>query len=185
MTMPVPAGLRQGFDRAIRIPLPEDSPIPTASDFFASAASLVLPAGVGATIAGPSLLLDESTVGVIRSVQIFVNAPTLAASILYRILANGRPITGLDALTFFPRVAANLEIVFGGTWRLRPGAQVTSVIENRSAVAWTVGIAYSGWTWARLDGEQYTGVKYGEIGTGGHTGRVAGVGVGLTPRQRS
>lgn len=148
--------------QVVSIPPPEVNPIPTARDFFQQLKSATLAAGVGATVTTvPELRLKPGEVGVIKIVEIFVDAPTTLIDVTWALFVNGGPVPGFDNLSTFPRAATNLSIGFTGTIRLPPSAIVTMVITNNSVAGpWTVGAAYAGWRWNEQEGERYTGLPF-------------------------
>lgn len=132
-----------------------DRPPASATDFFIQPLPFSLPAGPSAApvlIPGASFQLPAQNEGVVRSVSIFVDAPTTALNVVWSLRINGQPVAGADALTTFPRSASNLSITFEYFKQVPVGALIELVVSNRSAAGpWTVGGNFAGWSWPMAD----------------------------------
>jgi hypothetical protein len=148
--------------RSLTISPPEEFPIPSAQSIYENSSGLILAAGANAVIAGPSFQVPAGMVAVIRSFNIFINAPTLLTNIFFQLLVNNAPIPGMDNLQEFPRVANNISKEFERAIRIGNGSLIGCQAVNRDGAGpWTVGIEYSGWFWPQIDGENYTGLPWG------------------------
>lgn len=150
--------------RVANLPPPWQFPIASAVDFFQQAQNMILPAGVGATItdAALPLAMQDGYKAVVRSVVIFVDAPTTALSFFFTLLVNGAPVQGWDRLRTYPRSATNLSIGFEGVVRVPQNATISGIVTNENAAGpWTVGMNFAGWQWPLSDEQRIYGGDFG------------------------
>jgi len=127
---------------------------PSGLDFYFNEVG-VLAAGAGSILVVPAagpIQLNTMYEGVIKSVTIFVDAPTALLDVDFGLRVAGSLIPGWDRLRSFPRAANNLSIGFGGTVQIPAGVAIDVLITNRSAAGpWTVGAEVTGWSWPMAD----------------------------------
>lgn len=113
-----------------------------------------LPAGAGSTLilaSVPAIFLTPNYEGVVKSVTIFVNAPTTDFNAFFTLRFREAPVPGWDRLRTFSRAATNLSIEFGGEVQAQPGTKIDVLVTNRNAFGpWTVGAEVTGWSWPRV-----------------------------------
>ncbi|MCP4899816.1 MAG: hypothetical protein GY906_22850 [bacterium] len=167
------AGLERNAVQTRTIFPPWLYPLKAGNDFFINRVivstaptvlgkSVVLPAGVGASVQSQPFIMPTSMRGVVRVVSIFVNAPTLVPPIDvdWTLRINGGPVQGWT-FTTYPRAATNLSSDFGGVVRLPQDAVVdVNIINNNANGPWVVGTQFGGWYYSveeakRLYGELY------------------------------
>lgn len=156
-------GQSPAADKAVSVSIqaPEVVSIPSAQDFLVQLKTAALANVIGTTVDTAELRLNAGEYGVVKVVEIFVNAPTTAINVNWALLVNDAPVPGFDNLSTFPRAAANLSIAFTGTVRLPPSARVRVRITNLAATGpWDVGAAFAGWKWNAQQGERYTGLPF-------------------------
>lgn len=119
----------------------------------------VLPAVVGSVINSEPVKIPRQMAGVLRVLNIFVDAPGATIDVDWITLIDGAPVQGWRVSTF-PRAANNLSIAFPGVLRLHPGAILSVAIQNNAATGpWTVGVQLSGWYWSIEEAK----VLYGDL----------------------
>jgi hypothetical protein len=130
--------------------------------YFRATGALAAVAGAAIEFGAGQFVLPATNWGVVSFVTIFVDAPALNINVTWALLVNGAPVPGWDQLGTFPRVAANLSIVYPGTVHLPLGARVTVRVTNNAATGpWTVGAETSGWHWPKISEDQAFGYQYG------------------------
>lgn len=148
-------------------------PMPSGNDFFglnvyttantrsgAQAKVATLPAGVGQSIFSVPVKIPPMMKGVLRVVNIYVDAPTTTLDVDFITRINGGPIQGWTFASF-PRSANNLSIAFPGIARLPLGSLLDVQIINRSAAGpWVIGVQISGWYWNVLEAKKLFGDLY-------------------------
>jgi hypothetical protein len=148
--------------RTLAISPADEYPIPGAEFFYENSSSIALAAAAGTVVDGPSLQLKPGQVAVVRSVVIFIDAPTLLTNVTFALLINGSPVPGMDRLREFPRAANNVSKEFDRAIRIPNGSLISMTATNVDAAGpWTVGMEFGGWLWAQVDGEMYTGIPFG------------------------
>jgi hypothetical protein len=105
-------------------------------------------AGTSAKPAGLHTKLELGFVAIIRSIQIFADAPDLTTRATWRILINGAPVAGLENLTMIFRAASSIARDFD-TLRVEvpDGAEVDVQITNVDGVPRIYGAQLVGWQW--------------------------------------
>lgn len=115
--------------------------------YFRTAIGTAVPAL--STISPPEVQLQTivGQRGVISAVTIFVDAPNNTLDVTWILKFNTDPVPGWS-IGSFARAATNLSIAYNEqAIRIREGQLVSWSIVNNTAVSWTVGVEYSGWTY--------------------------------------
>jgi hypothetical protein len=99
-----------------------------------------------ATLDALTLQLDQSTMAIVRGLDLYVNdmTPTTAATFTFNI--NGNPVPGYGSLTPFPRTAASINQSFDTFIFVPAGSKVTVTAANADGGTYLVGFGYQGWT---------------------------------------
>lgn len=105
-------------------------------------------ANSAASPAGLHVELQLGFVGVIRSIQIFADAPDLTTRALWRVRVNNAPVPGLEALTMIFRAASSIARDFDTIRVEIPDSGVVDVeIINVDGVPRVFGAQLVGWVW--------------------------------------
>lgn len=120
---------------------------PVSRDFNFQNFELVLPAGVGSTVQGPSFRLPTANVGWLQQFQQYILSQTAATSIEWILQFNGGPVPGFLNKRNPPGVANLVLIDLNGLQvRVPQGALVSVLIRNLNVNGpWTVGTGFAGW----------------------------------------
>ncbi len=118
-----------------------------STDFRINDNTLILPAGIGATVLSPLFTLPRGQGGWLQQWGLYTLAPDATTQAQWKILVNGAPVPGFDNLLNPPGIARfvvdgddDMEV------RLPTGAKVQMLITNLAASGpWTVGALLAGW----------------------------------------
>lgn len=167
---------KSNIPRFVAIPPWYVEPIPTARNFFSYTRPFVtVPLGVGSSVVvvptqsgvagtGGAFQLPPSNVGVLTTVSIFADAPTVNTDLTFIFRQNQSPIPGLEAVGFAPRNAANAQFSVPGTYFLNDGVLVDCLIQNNNAFGpWNVSVTITGWFNSPEDVYRFTGQEVGAL----------------------
>lgn len=134
----------------------------SSQDFNAEDYALILAAGAGSQVQGPSFTLPETMVGWLQLVWFYVLTPTANTSVSFAVRINGGPVSGFDNQQNPPGVANFVILPFNDLRvRIPNGATVDVLVTNLNANGpWTVGAKLGGWYHALSDEMRV----YGEAG---------------------
>lgn len=127
---------------------PRIEKLPESRDFNVQDYTLILPAGVGSQVQGPSFTLPASQVGWLQNSGLYLLTPTALTSVTLIIRINDGPIPGFDNLQNAPGIANLVLFPVEDDMRVRvpTHARVDCIIRNNNANGpWTVGAFLGGW----------------------------------------
>jgi hypothetical protein len=112
-----------------------------------------------------TLSLDQSTIAIIRGIDIYVNDMTPTVDVDFVFSINGNPIPGYGNVTPFPRTAASVVQSFDTFIYVQAGSKITVSVTNNDGGTYAIGYGYQGWTVPSnidailgISGGAYTGV---------------------------
>lgn len=146
------AALGAGVVDPRTIILPAEHYAPAGSTpIFLSAEAGIVGGGTIVTPAGLQLQLPSDCVGVIKSIELLLDAITIASSVIWTLLINGNPVQGMDSLTILARngAASVSSSVLPGqlTIPVPQGGTIGMRIRDVDGGPYTVGAELSGWFW--------------------------------------
>ncbi len=104
------------------------------------------------TPAALDFVVPVGRIFVLANAQPMILAPLDASDVVWRILVNGYPVPGFDALSIQMRAAASLSETFSPIGAMVQEEQRVSVqIEARDGQAYTVAMQYYGWHFGKND----------------------------------
>lgn len=127
---------------------PRIEKLPESRDFNIQDYSLVIPAGAGNSVQGPSFILPESQVGWLQNAGLYLLTPTALTSVTLIVRINEGPVPGFDNLQNAPGIANFVIFPAEDDMRVRiPNhAKVDFIIVNNNANGpWTGGGFLGGW----------------------------------------
>lgn len=149
--LPPNLGVNGVIGRQLFLPLPEDSPIPTATEF--NVLGSIQGTGIVAAktaITGASFNVPEGSLGVIRNVSIYVTNMIATTSISWFLqIDNAGGPQGFNPLTMFPRVASSVSNSFDSKIRLTGPCNVAMFYTQADGGINVIGASFGGWIWAQ------------------------------------
>jgi hypothetical protein len=143
--------------RQLLLPLPEDSPIPTATEF--NTQGIVQGTGIVAVptlVTGSSFTVPNGSFGVVRSVEIDVTNMLATTAINWFVtIDNAGGPQGFNPLTLFPRVASSISKTFDAKIRLTGPCIVAVFYTQSDAGINVIGAGLSGWIWPQTADERW------------------------------
>jgi hypothetical protein len=127
---------------------PRIEKLPESRDFNVQNYALVIPAGLGSVVQGPSFIIPESQVGWLQNAGLYLLTPTALTSVTLIVRINEGPVPGFDNLQNAPGIANFVLFPVEDDMRVRiPNhAKVDFIIVNNNANGpWTGGGFLGGW----------------------------------------
>jgi hypothetical protein len=147
--LPPNVGAGGPIGRSLFLPLPEDSPIPTATEF--NILGSIQGTGIVAAktlITGATFNVPEGSLGVIRNVTIYVTNMLATTSISWFLqIDNAGGPQGFNPLTMFPRVASSVSNSFDAKIRLTGPCVVSMFYTQADGGINVIGGSFGGWIW--------------------------------------
>ena len=97
------------------------------------------------TFGALSFQLPANSIGVIRSIDLYINATLTTTNVTWSLEVNGAAVPGYGQMTIFPRVAQSVSRGFDSLVFLPQGALITVTVTNVDGAAYQVGASYQGW----------------------------------------
>lgn len=136
-----------------------ERPYQSSLNILPIAQGLVLAAGAGAMVQGPSIEVPNGYSWVIRGINIFAINTTANTNILYLLRFN-QGILG-NQYTTFGRVANSIEVPFPILEKGEgPGTLDVLIVNNNAFGPWTVGASFTGWFTPTVDARRVSGMNY-------------------------
>jgi uncharacterized ParB-like nuclease family protein len=102
--------------------------------------------------AGLHYVVPAGRVGVIKTLQLFVDSPSPATVVRWQLLVGGIPVQGLNNLTVIGRAAASISQTFDNLAIIVPELQPVDVqIVDVDGGSYTVGAQFTGWHWDKYN----------------------------------
>lgn len=173
---PAPVGIeeaiaRAGLQRELSIFLPEDYPIPEATEFnpAGSVSTVAVETGTAIPLA-PSvgadagfITLPANCVGRIAGVIFSITNMLTTTNVTFTLTINGGPVAGYNNITITPRITSFVDAEFSapGCRVLVPnGAKIGVKFSNADGGSYVVAAAVSGWFWPKQAGDRWNRLGY-------------------------
>lgn len=153
--------------KVVPIFLPEDAPIPDATEFNASGTTatavvqsnvaIALSPAVGDT-AG-QIRLPQGNVGRISSVIISITDMLPTTVVTFTLRINSAPVPGYANIAMTPRTAPYVSNTFSAPAcrvLVPQGGQISAVFTNTDGGSYVVGMVVGGWFWPDASGKRWT-----------------------------
>ena len=125
---------------------------PQGTDFLTRGYQAGVAAGAAVVLPGSQYQIPDGEVGVIRSISLVINNLLLTSNIIFRIRADGSPLSGWGALQPIPGAVAYWATVYGPEEtfiRLPDRATVDVEVQVFDAAVYDLGAALKGWHFSK------------------------------------
>lgn len=156
----------RGLRKVVPIFLPEDAPIPDATEFNASGTTTTAVAQANIAIAlspavgdtAGQVRLPQGNVGRISSVIISITDMLPTTVVTFTLRINSAPVPGYANIAMTPRTAPYVSNTFSAPAcriLIPQGGQISAVFTNTDGGSYVVGMVVGGWFWPDASGKRW------------------------------